>query len=73
MRAYQYKSNISRNNQMNIQDAYTRWSDTYDSDRNLTRDLDHRATRDALTGLRYQNIMELGCGTGKNTAFLTAI
>ena len=58
---------------MNIQDAYTRWSDTYDSDRNLTRDLDHRATRDALTGLRYQNIMELGCGTGKNTAFLTAI
>ena len=56
---------------MNIQDAYTRWSDTYDSDRNLTRDLDHRATRDALAGLRYQNIMELGCGTGKNTAFLT--
>src|ERR671918_372583 len=58
---------------MNIQDAYTRWSDTYDSDRNLTRDLDHRATQDALKGLRYQNIMELGCGTGKNTAFLTTI
>lgn len=58
---------------MNIQDAYTRWSDTYDSDRNLTRDLDHRATQDALTGLSYQNILELGCGTGKNTSFLTAI
>ena len=58
---------------MNIQDAYTRWSDTYDSDRNLTRDLDHRATQDALTGLRFQNIMELGCGTGKNTAFLTQL
>jgi malonyl-CoA O-methyltransferase len=58
---------------MNIQDAYTRWSDTYDSDRNLTRDLDHRATQDALTGLRFQNIMELGCGTGKNTAFLTEL
>ena len=58
---------------MNIQDAYTRWSDTYDSDRNLTRDLDHRATQDALTGLRYQNIMELGCGTGKNTTFLTEL
>jgi ubiquinone/menaquinone biosynthesis C-methylase UbiE len=58
---------------MNIQDAYTRWSDTYDSDRNLTRDLDHRATQDALTGLRYQNIMELGCGTGKNTSFLTLV
>jgi malonyl-CoA O-methyltransferase len=58
---------------MNIQDAYTRWSDTYDSDRNLTRDLDHRATKEALTGLRYQHIMELGCGTGKNTAFLTQL
>lgn len=58
---------------MNIQDAYTRWSDTYDTDRNLTRDLDHRATRDALTGLRYQQILELGCGTGKNTALLTDI
>ena len=58
---------------MKIQDAYTRWSATYDSDRNLTRDLDTHATQDALTGLRYQNIMELGCGTGKNTAFLTQI
>lgn len=58
---------------MKIQDAYTRWSDTYDSDRNLTRDLDHRATQHALTGLRCQNIMELGCGTGKNTFFLTQI
>src|SRR5688500_2384838 len=58
---------------MNIQDAYTRWSDTYDSDRNLTRDLDHRATQNALKGLRCQNIMELGCGTGKNTVFLTGI
>ena len=58
---------------MKIQDAYTRWSDTYDSDRNLTRDLDHKATQDALTGLRFQNIMELGCGTGKNTAFLTQL
>ena len=58
---------------MNIQDAYTRWSDTYDSDRNLTRDLDHRATQNALKGLHCQNIMELGCGTGKNTVFLTGI
>ena len=58
---------------MNIQDAYTRWSETYDSDRNLTRDLDHRATQGALENLRFQNIMELGCGTGKNTAFFTQL
>ena len=58
---------------MNIQDAYTRWSDTYDSDRNLTRDLDHRVMQDALNGLSCQHILEAGCGTGKNTAFLTGI
>jgi malonyl-CoA O-methyltransferase len=58
---------------MKIQEAYTRWSTTYDSDRNLTRDLDQRATQEALADLGCQNIMELGCGTGKNTAFLTRI
>jgi len=58
---------------MKIQDAYTRWSATYDSDRNLTRDLDQRATQDALADSGCENIMELGCGTGKNTAFLTRI
>lgn len=58
---------------MKIKDAYTRWSTTYDSDRNLTRDLDQRATKDALADVDCENIMELGCGTGKNTAFLTQI
>jgi len=58
---------------MKIHDAYTSWSTTYDSDRNLTRDLARRATQHALTGLGYPNIMALGCGTGKNTAFLTQI
>jgi SAM-dependent methyltransferase len=58
---------------MEIQDAYTRWSTTYDSDRNLTRDLDRLATEGTLAGRNYQNILELGCGTGKNTAFLDRI
>lgn len=58
---------------MEVQDAYTRWSTTYDSDRNLTRDLDRLAIERVLTGLRYHNVLELGCGTGKNTAFLTTI
>ena len=58
---------------MKIQDAYTRWSTTYDSGRNLTRDLDQRATQDALADLGCEDIMELGCGTGKNTALLTRI
>jgi ubiquinone/menaquinone biosynthesis C-methylase UbiE len=58
---------------MRIQDAYTRWSTTYDSDRNLTRDLDQVATEHALIGRSYQHVLEMGCGTGKNTALLTRI
>jgi ubiquinone/menaquinone biosynthesis C-methylase UbiE len=58
---------------MKIEDAYTRWSTTYDSDRNLTRDLDRTAIESTLTGRRYANVLELGCGTGKNTSLLTRI
>jgi malonyl-CoA O-methyltransferase len=58
---------------MKIQDAYTRWSTTYDSDRNLTRDLDRLATERTLIARNYENILELGCGTGKNTALLNRI
>jgi ubiquinone/menaquinone biosynthesis C-methylase UbiE len=58
---------------MNIQKAYTDWSATYDHDRNLTRDLDQLVTRETLSDLRCKSILELGCGTGKNTALLAQI
>jgi malonyl-CoA O-methyltransferase len=58
---------------MNIQDAYNEWSDSYDSDANLTRDLDSKLTRELLTDLQVDSILELGCGTGKNTSFLVQI
>ena len=58
---------------MNIQQAYTDWSATYDQDRNLTRDLDEIVTSEALANLRGNSILELGCGTGKNTALLAQI
>ncbi|MCO6451486.1 MAG: class I SAM-dependent methyltransferase [Caldilineales bacterium] len=51
-----------------IQAAYNRWVDTYDSDRNLTRGLDQEVTRTMLADSSYRTILELGCGTGKNTA-----
>lgn len=58
---------------MNVDDAYTQWSSTYDSDSNLTRDLDELVTRQVLAGQAYHTILELGCGTGKNTQFLVDI
>jgi ubiquinone/menaquinone biosynthesis C-methylase UbiE len=58
---------------MNIRDAYTQWSETYDHDRNLTRDLDADVTRQTLEKRRYRSIVELGCGTGKNTTFLAQV
>lgn len=51
----------------NVQAAYTQWSATYDTDRNLTRDLDQVVTRRVLGERRFGSIVELGCGTGKNT------
>ena len=58
---------------MNIQKAYNQWSDSYDVDSNLTRDLDQQVTREALANLHFNSILEIGCGTGKNTAFLAQI
>lgn len=58
---------------MNVQDAYTSWSTSYDLDRNLTRDLDQAVTAKTFTSLRYHSILEVGCGTGKNTTLLAQI
>jgi malonyl-CoA O-methyltransferase len=58
---------------MSIQDAYNNWSSSYDTDENLTRDLDQKVTREALANLHFKSILETGCGTGKNTALLSQI
>ncbi len=58
---------------MDVREAYDRWASTYDADRNLTRDLDARVTRTVLAGIPCTHILELGCGTGKNTAFLAGL
>jgi malonyl-CoA O-methyltransferase len=58
---------------MNIQQSYTEWSTTYDQDRNLTRDLDEIVTRRTLADFRCRAVLEIGCGTGKNTALLSQV
>lgn len=58
---------------MSIQKAYNEWSETYDIDENLTRDLDQKVTRDVLVNQHFHSILEIGCGTGKNTGFLAQV
>ena len=56
-----------------IRDAYDGWSVTYDTDTNLTRDLDRDVTRQTFAGAHYNAILEIGCGTGKNTGLLSQV
>ena len=58
---------------MHIRDAYNQWSQTYDSDENNPRDLDRVVTERVLGKSRFASIIEIGCGTGKNTLLLSRI
>lgn len=58
---------------MSVQQAYSTWAITYDTDPNLTRDLDGVVTRETLVALPANAILEIGCGTGKNTGFLAQL
>src|SRR5205823_10988416 len=64
---------VAASDSMSIQEAYSDWSASYDLDRNLTRDLDQAATKNTLASLHCKSVLELGCGTGKNTALLAEI
>jgi ubiquinone/menaquinone biosynthesis C-methylase UbiE len=55
---------------MSISKAYNQWAPTYDSMANKTRDLEERAARETLKYQHFEHIVELGCGTGKNTVWL---
>lgn len=58
---------------MSVQAAYDNWSITYDADQNLTRDLDQIVTKEILMRKRCKSVVEIGCGTGKNTLLLSQI
>lgn len=54
---------------MDNEQAYNSWSQTYDTVENKTRDLEAKALRESIDGDGL-DILEIGCGTGKNTGFL---
>lgn len=56
---------------MKIGDSYNNWASSYDSGKNNTRDLEAEVLRNTFLNPHYGNILELGCGTGKNTGWLS--
>src|SRR5688572_24045817 len=54
----------------NVQEGYNQWAHSYDSGENKTRDLDKTAVQNILSPYGFLNVLELGCGTGKNTEWL---
>jgi len=55
---------------MSIEKSYNSWAEQYDTNENKTRDLDRKATIETLSKYEFENVLELGCGTGKNTEWL---
>ena len=54
---------------MDTRAAYNVWAHQYDTNLNKTRDLEAEALRSSLSGISFENCLEIGCGTGKNTAY----
>ncbi len=58
---------------MKTEDAYNNWAGTYDTMINKTRDLEAFVKKQVLAEalqLKAGRVLELGCGTGKNTSWL---
>jgi len=53
-----------------IMNDYNKWAFKYDNNINLTRDLDKIVTKKSLVNYNFSNVLELGCGSGKNTEWL---
>ena len=53
-----------------IIDNYNAWAYQYDNNINPTRDLDKTVTKESLSNIDFFKVLELGCGSGKNTEWL---
>ena len=55
---------------MDTRQAYNTWASQYDINNNKTRDLEGQALQASLENITFDNVLEIGCGTGKNTVWL---
>jgi ubiquinone/menaquinone biosynthesis C-methylase UbiE len=55
---------------MDNKTAYNTWADNYDTVLNKTRDIEALALRQTLASAAFSDVLEIGCGTGKNTEWL---
>tara|TARA_B100000470_G_scaffold197652_1_gene167788 strand:- start:55 stop:681 length:627 start_codon:yes stop_codon:yes gene_type:complete len=53
-----------------IKDDYNAWAYQYDNNINPIRDLDKTVTKESLSNIDFFKVLELGCGSGKNTEWL---
>ena len=51
-------------------DKYNAWAYQYDNNINPIRDLDKIVTKKSLSNIDFFKVLELGCGSGKNTEWL---
>jgi ubiquinone/menaquinone biosynthesis C-methylase UbiE len=56
---------------LQISSSYDAWSEQYDKNINKTRDLEAAAIRKMLQDYSFRKVLEIGCGTGKNTEWLS--
>ena len=71
-KAHRYAVITERYMTTSVLEAYQLWADSYDDMPNPTRDLDGQCLREDLEGATLGRILEVGCGTGKNTQWLTS-
>ena len=59
-----------RSKHADVAAAYNDWAETYDTDQNRTRDLAAATLKQVKLDLNNRKVIEVGCGTGRNTVWL---